>query len=248
MSTVLKLASVPNFRDVAGPTGYKIPSGRMRRGQLFRSNTFLASAEDLARLETLGIVAIHDLRGQGEIDLCPDSVLAGAVWRHMWVPGLGRDVMLALDSAPAVREAMLGHYRGFVTAPDKRGAIARVLVGISEHGGPQIFHCSEGKDRTGWVAMLLQRLAGACDEDVVTDFLLTNELMAGYDATREVARVFFGDKPDEIFVPAMVADVAYLDAGLAQIEVDYDDVDTYLRAGLGLTDDQLDRLRRLLVA
>jgi protein-tyrosine phosphatase len=247
MTAVLKLASVPNFRDVAGPAGYKTPNGRMRRGQLYRSNTFIASPEDLATLASVGVVAIHDLRGQREIDLRPDSVLPGAVWRHMWVPGLGKDLMLVLDSAPAVREAMLDHYRGFVAVPEKRAAIARVLVGLSEHEGPQVFHCSEGKDRTGWVAMLLQRLAGASDEDVVTDFLMTNELMAGYDATRDIAKVFFGDKPNEIFVPVMVADVAYLEAGHAQVEADYGDVDTYLRKGLGLTDDQLDRLRRLLV-
>ena len=241
----LKLDSVPNFRDIAGP-GYRTHTGRMRRGRLFRANSFLATPEELERLAPLGLMAVHDLRGQGEVDLRPDTVPQGATWRHSWVPGLSSDTMRTLETSAALRDAMINHYRGFVNDARKRAGFASLLAGIAIDE-PQVFHCSEGKDRTGWAAMLLQSLAGVSHDDVVADFVLTNELMQHGGPTLDLARKFFGNRPDEFFAPAMDADVAYLEAGLEQLEADYGDVETYLRAGLGLDDDQLGKLRARLL-
>jgi protein-tyrosine phosphatase len=247
MTGVPKIASLPNFRDVAGPAGYPTPRGRMRRGQLFRSSTFAPSPDDLAALGSLRIAVIHDLRGRQEVELRPDSVLDGAVWRHSWVPGLGTDTIRVLRTAAEVRAAMINHYREFVSSPHKRAGIAAVLASISDESEPQVFHCSEGKDRTGWVAILLQCLAGVSDHDILADYLLTNELMRGGGDTRSLARVVFGDMPDDFFAPAMIADTAYLKAGMTQLEADYGTVEGYLLGGLGLSEDHLERLRTLLI-
>lgn len=246
MTGVLKLASVPNFRDIAGPAGYVTPQGRLRRGRLFRSNAFVVSPEDLAVLRPLGIADILDLRGQGEIAMHPDSQPPGATWRHTWVPGLGSEAIGALNTEADVRAAMIRHYREFVSVPAKRAGIAAVLVAISDGTGPQVFHYAEGKDRTGWVAMLLHRLAGVAD-DVLADYLLTNDLVRGQGDTRALARVLLGNRPDDFFAPAMIADAAYLDAGLDQMEADYGDLERYLANGLGLSEAQLERLRDALV-
>lgn len=235
-----RLSSVPNFRDVAGP-GYQTPEGPMRRGVLFRSSKFQISPEELNRVSALGIETIYDLRIQREFERAPDSEIAGATWRHAGVPGLSSDDMSTIETGNDLREAMINHYRGFVENPAKRAGFATLLVGIAESPGPQLFHCAEGKDRTGWAAMLIQRLVGVSDADVVADFLLTNDRMdpRGLNA----ARAFFGDKPDEFIMPAMVADLAYLEAGVEQMEADYGDLITYLRSGLGLDDEQLSSLR-----
>jgi protein-tyrosine phosphatase len=83
------------------------------------------------------------------------------------------------------------------------------------------------------------------DQDVVADFLMTNTLSTRLEVTLEVARSFFGDKSEDFFAPALQADVAYLEAGITQLEREYGDVEGYLRKALALTDDQLDRLLRL---
>jgi protein-tyrosine phosphatase len=247
MSNLLKLASVPNFRDVAGP-GYVTPRGPMRRGMLYRSNTFQVAEDDLLTLAPLRIAAIYDLRGEREIEMRPDAELRGAVWRHIGVPGLSGSLIEILDSATDMREAMLDHYRGFVRDPPKRSAFAELLSAIAVNDSPQLFHCTEGKDRTGWAAMLLQRLVGVSEEDVVSDFMLTNDLMGPSGPTLDLARRFFGDKPDAFLLPALVADTAYLDAGVAQMDSEYGGLGGYLAQGLGLGDDQLDRLQALLVS
>lgn len=240
-------ASVPNFRDIAGPAGYATPHGPMRRGRVFRSSVLNPSSEDFTALGLLNIAMVHDLRSQGEIDRRPDSIPPGATWLHLEVPGMLREAVQALRTPAEVREAMLDHYRGFVCAPRKRAGIAEVLVAISGEDRPQVFHCSEGKDRTGWIAMLLQRLVGVSDDDIVDDYLLTNERIQATGATLENARAFFGDRDDEFFRPIMIADAVYLEAGMAQLEADYGNLEEYLRKGLGLSDDQLNQLHKLLI-
>jgi len=241
----LNLPSVRNFRDVAGH-GYKTAHGSMRQGRVFRCNSFRVSDDDLLVLGTLGIVAIYDLRGQDEIDRLPDTPLPGAKWHHTWVPGLSREVMASLDTADQMRQAMVDHYRGFVSDPGKRAGFSTALAAMAQSDGAHVFHCSEGKDRTGWLAMLLQRLVGVSETDIIADFLLTNELMAGNGPSLVLARRHFGDRPLDFFRPAMIADPAYLEAGMSQLVEDYGDVERYLGEGLGLTDDHLVGLRRLL--
>ena len=47
------------------------------------------------------------------------------------------------------------------------------FVSIAEHDGPYLVHCTEGKDRTGFVCMLIEALAGASYEEIVDDYMLT---------------------------------------------------------------------------
>lgn len=44
---------------------------------------------------------------------------------------------------------------------------------VSENEGPYLIHCTEGKDRTGFVLMLIEALAGASYEEIKDDYMLT---------------------------------------------------------------------------
>ncbi|MBQ5755731.1 MAG: tyrosine-protein phosphatase [Erysipelotrichaceae bacterium] len=44
---------------------------------------------------------------------------------------------------------------------------------MAEHDGPYLIHCTEGKDRTGFVCMLLEALAGAGYEAIKDDYMKT---------------------------------------------------------------------------
>lgn len=247
VTIAIEVASVPNFRDVAGAHGYETPHGSMRRGFLFRSSAFDPSPHDQASLAAYRIALVHDLRGQDEIDRRPDVVPAGATWKHAWIPGLDMDAARAMRTSADVRQAMLDHYRGFVSVPRKREVVGAVLAGLSGEDRPQVFHCSEGKDRTGWIAMIVQALVGVSEADILRDYLLTNERTNRALSTLDAARKAWGNRPDEFFRPAMIADADYLEAGIGQIEADYGDVESYVIDGLGLTSAQLGRLRGVLV-
>ena len=54
-----------------------------------------------------------------------------------------------------------------------RNGVVAGLNAIAEHEGPYLVHCTEGKDRTGFVCMLLEALCGADREEIVYDYMMT---------------------------------------------------------------------------
>ena len=54
-----------------------------------------------------------------------------------------------------------------------RGKIAAGLTVMAQHEGPYLIHCTEGKDRTGFVCMLLEALCGAGYGEIRDDYMIT---------------------------------------------------------------------------
>ncbi|MBQ4244726.1 MAG: tyrosine-protein phosphatase [Clostridia bacterium] len=63
--------------------------------------------------------------------------------------------------------------------------IASGLTAMAEHEGPYLVHCTEGKDRTGFVCMLLEALTGASYEEIENDYMLTYDNYYGIKAGDE---------------------------------------------------------------
>lgn len=54
-----------------------------------------------------------------------------------------------------------------------RSKLATGLTAMAEQDGPYLVHCTEGKDRTGFVCMLLEALCGASYEEIEDDYMIT---------------------------------------------------------------------------
>ncbi len=245
---LLRLGSADNFRDLTGP-GHRTADGRvLRPGLVYRSNELALSDEDAARVADLGVTSIIDLRHGIEIDAHPDTEVAGAAWEHLEIPGIPMETVAALDDPARAETVMHEVYQGFVRHPGARAAFATLLGRIATSESPLVFHCTAGKDRTGWAAMLALRICGVADDAVLDDYLATNARSSG---TREkylgMVREHLGEVYVEVYEKVLVADERYLAAGLDAVAADYGSVDDYLRSGLGLTDATLDALRARLV-
>ena len=71
---------------------------------------------------------------------------------------------------------------------DFREKLAKGLIAMSEKEGPYLVHCTEGKDRTGFVCMLLEALCGATYQEIVDDYMLTYANYYGITAASDAAR------------------------------------------------------------
>ena len=242
----LRLASADNLRDVAGPGYATRDGGRLRTGVFYRSNDLRLTDADLATLTSLGLRAVIDLRSPAEIALHPDPVIPGAEGLHFDALGIPLERMAGLRSREAAVALMDEVYRRFVTDEHTRAAFGAVLRQLAT-GGPQLFHCTAGKDRTGWVAALLLHIAGVDDPTIEADYLLTNARSAASRARVE-AEIAQHVGPDAVAVyePTLVVDVEYLDAALSTVATEYGDRSSYLRDGLGLDEPVIERLRALL--
>ncbi|MBR4461279.1 MAG: tyrosine-protein phosphatase [Erysipelotrichaceae bacterium] len=61
--------------------------------------------------------------------------------------------------------------------------IAQGLIMLETIEGPYLIHCTEGKDRTGFVCMLVEALCGASYQGIADDYMLTYANY--YDITKE---------------------------------------------------------------
>jgi len=161
-----------NFRDVGGyPTA---DGGEVKWGVLFRSDNLrkLTESADLERFHALDVRTVIDLRYPWEIEQSgrvPDF------------PGL-RYVNLSIEHQPYDQGALGDDFdpwrfladRYMEVAQDGVKEIRGVLDVIADpESGTTVFHCASGKDRTGIIAMLVLSLIGVSEDDVLTDFALT---------------------------------------------------------------------------
>jgi protein-tyrosine phosphatase len=250
---LVRLASADNFRDVCGVDApYLTTDGTpLRRGVVYRSNELQLSDADAERLGRLGVTAVYDLRTDHEVETHPDVALPGAEWHHLEVGGIPMDAITTLAERADGERVMREVYRAFVDQPTARSAFAELFRHLAEHGaagGAQLFHCTAGKDRTGWASALLLHLAGVDDATIRADYLLTNTFSSG---TRDkylplVAEHLGADKVG-VYEAVMVADESYLQTAYDAVAAAYGDREGYLREGLGLDADVLARLRALLL-
>ena len=66
---------------------------------------------------------------------------------------------------------------------DFKDKLVKGLNGIADNTGPYLIHCLEGKDRTGYVLMIIEALLGASYQEIVDDYMLTYENY--YSITKE---------------------------------------------------------------
>ncbi|MCP2316018.1 protein-tyrosine phosphatase [Nocardia amikacinitolerans] len=220
------LHSVQNARDVGG---YGTVDGRLvRTGLVYRTGQLNnATPADLAALDEREVRVVTDLRTRYERAIAPDRVPAGAV--DHWDDVIGHAPPLVLITALTGGTDL---YRAFITAPGANAAFASVLRDVIETGdGAVLYHCTAGKDRTGWATAVLLTLLGVDRATVTEDYLLSNRY-------RDAG-------PDD---PLNGVRSAWLDAAFDQVNQTYGGFEAYVRDGLGLTDADIAALRAKMLA
>ena len=217
----------------------------VKQGTLYRSDHLGAlNAHDARQIQSLGIRRVLDMRGVGErmsaACLVPGVTVHSLAIEPTIVQVL-HDLMAAghkLTAAEVVTH-MQDTYRGFVRENSHR--FAELFRHLLESNEPTVFHCTAGKDRTGFAAALILRSLEVPEEDVMRDYLLTNELLRMPDAshfrlTREVAAVLWRVQPE------------FLNAAFEAVDQDYGGLERYFREGLGLGEAERKRMRDLYLA
>ncbi len=256
----LGLFGAVNARDLGG---YRTAEGLvLRAGVALRSDGLTRlTDEDLGRLAGLGLRRIVDLRSRDEVrEAGADRTADGMTLHHLPVFAVDFDIHATLRSAlaepdPAGQRALLGDgragtmmtglYRWFVTDSIAREQFGRVLRLLAEPGAsPLLFHCSAGKDRTGWTAAVLLTALGVDRETVFTDYLLTNERSAAVVGTvLESLRVRGLMSEPELLLPVFRAERHYLEAAFEEVGAGWPDFDAFWVDGLGLDGGVLAGLR-----
>lgn len=252
----LHLKTVPNLRDIGG---YRTADGRwVKMGLLYRSDQLdRLSDHDLGAMGDLGLALVADLRTASERSHEPDRVPAGAEHLVLDVAAdskgsLGGDMRQAMATIAAGKgaEMLTEANRDFVSLNSARSAYHTLLSRIgAEAAGPTLYHCTAGKDRTGWASAVILTLLGVPRETVMADYLASNDYLR---AKNEATMAMLGALPTPItrenLEPVLTVRAAYIEAAFAEVDKRYGSFDRYVREGLGLNDAEIDRLRTTLLA
>lgn len=236
---LLSISNPSNFRDLAAHV--TVPHG-IRPHTLFRSDHLGAlNEEDARQIKALGIHRVLDFRGVDERTsaacMLPDVAVHSLAIEPTIVQVLSDLLTAGRELTPDdVVSHMQDTYRGFVRHNTHR--FAEFFAHLLESNQPTVFHCTAGKDRTGFAAALVLHALGATKEDVMHDYLLTNE------------RLKPGSLPSGWLPPAVAAVLhrvqpEFLAASYEAVEQDYGGLEGYFREGLGLREAERERLREL---
>lgn len=245
-----RLAGIDNFRDIAGTTtAYSTAhDGTMRAGVFYRSNALTPTAADLATLNGLGIKTVYDLRTPSEIAATPDTMPSGATYQNIDIIGSttsGANITTVSFKSAADAIAMMQETnRAFVSDAGMRGQFGVLFNELAGVDGAALFHCTAGKDRTGWTSAVLLSIAGVDNATIMSNYLATND----YTAER-VAKTLAMMPPSmaAIYAPLLGVEASYLQAGLDQVAAQYGSMDNYLKQGLGLSQETIYVLRGKMV-
>ncbi|MDR3538588.1 MAG: tyrosine-protein phosphatase [Acetobacteraceae bacterium] len=251
------LTSVENFRDLSGisasngGTGFADTTsnnGVLRTGIFYRAQVLTLSGADLATISTLHIGLDIDLRTPSEIATMPDVVPIGATYIKVNIYGTEAPPPTPVISAAASIANFESQYREFVTDPNQRAAFRTVLIDLANESDAALFHCSGGKDRTGWTAALLQSMAGVSPATIMNDYLATNRYTATFiNTTLATVRSAQGDQVAAAVAPMLGVQPSFLQAGLDQMIASYGSLNAYLIYGLGLSQADIYVLRAKMV-
>lgn len=246
-SIQIPMEALVNFRDQGG---FRTVYGtRVRTGLLFRSESLpKATANDQAAIAALGVTQVIDFRTPAEVridgaDRLPPGLTATAM--PVDDNGMFATMTGAIASGDPVRqEALLGggkgaqimkdFYRTLVSSPDSRARFGAVLKSVAS-GQRVLFHCTAGKDRTGWLGYVLLRSLGVSHSDALADYLASNTFRAAADAkVREQLRAAGLMRDPDLLIPLQRVEPEYLAVANDEAHRRYGSFANFLKRGLGI--------------
>ena len=258
----INLTSVNNARELGG---YITNDGRkIKHGVLLRTAVLnKISSEDITRLtQDYNLSVIADFRMSFEAAAKPDPVIEGVKYVNLRVIDeelFMREIekRLAGEKDPfellkttaesgVINENM---YIDFLSGNFGKKAYSeffKELLNLPE-GRSLLFHCTQGKDRTGCAAMLILSALGVSEDIILEDYMLTNIFNADLIEKDRKMLLSRGIKEDGLwwkymFVLNSVKKELMTNA-LSWLKENYGSPVGYIINELGISEDEIEKLK-----
>jgi protein-tyrosine phosphatase len=219
---ILPLEGALNARDLGG---YASADGsHVKWGMIFRTGDLNELTDaDLHYLEQIPIKTIIDFRDSSEIVSAPDKVPASLVNQFYLPISPGNVVNLNEITSEVAPQILVDVNKLLVTdfQTEYKAFFQRLM---DEDNAPLLFHCSAGKDRTGFGAALFLASLGVDKEMIIQDYLLSKKYV------EEKYSDFVAKHP--VFEPLMTVKREYIEAALDLIDKEYGGMGNYLTHNL----------------
>lgn len=239
---MIKIKSIRNFRDFSALKNKDNLS--VKDGLFYRCGHLnKISQKDSLNLQKMGIKYIIDLRSDVELREQPDKKIDGI--EHLHIPlltameaGITQDTISTkelLDTAPEMEIVYAK-----IVREDATNQMKKIMDVILNADGGVIFHCTAGKDRTGVVAFILLYLLDFNMDDIIQNYLLTNEYSKKDERLAKIAIFLttFKIKYVKIIGRLFTVKESYIKAFTDAIINKYSSIDNFIKKGLDIDDDK----------
>lgn len=219
---------ITNFRDLGGY--YGADHRQVKYGLFYRCAPVITKDEESYRAVTdLQLKTILDLRSSEEVLKDQDQTFEGTT--YIQISAISDDLQHQgnFDFAQLMKENPIATLQSYMKQmyqrlPFKNPAYQAMFDAMLEDELPIAFHCSAGKDRTGFAAYLILKTLGVDDDTIMEDYLLSNVYRK---EENEAICATAGSKKD-LVMSLMEVQSAYLQAALVAIQQEYDSFESYL--------------------
>lgn len=257
----INLQGVNNCRDLGGlPTR----DGRqIRKRRLLRSGGLEdATAEDMRQLTRMHDLSyVVDLRAPYEVENQPDPLplMRGVEYTNLAVltdnsigftglKHLGSDLKTLRQFMKSPYQLVLDLYPKSVLSEQGIKSYSTLLNNLLEYNnGATLWHCTQGKDRTGIGALLIEYALGVPPEYIRADYLATNLFIKPWVDKISSAMLNnpIGHGIGLDLEAYSYASICYFDAAVNAIDESYGNIDNYMQRALDFGPEKQTMLRAL---
>lgn len=237
-----------NFRDMGG---LACNDGRaIKQGKLIRSASLFELSDDGKRmLDNLHINTVLDLRSDEEVANKPDYVPLGSTYTHLpvfdnkqfdlvVVSKEQTDRVLALKGE-GIEEMRKQKYMVYASMPFAKQTWSHLFACLDK-GETILFHCSEGKDRTGMAAAVIEYCLGRSLPQIVQQYLLSNEYVKWHNRKTQLLLLLLRKEKRlrEVIQFCETVDMHQFNAAYTAALKNYADFDDFLLKEYNITEER----------
>lgn len=241
----IQLDGAVNCRDIGG---YLTVDGRqVRKGIIYRSDQLAdISDSDLESIQRMGLKTIVDFRSSIEQRDKPNRQLLApepTIYDLGFMPHRGDELIERTRNGTVtvqeIRAQVTEIYRDFVH--DKTDIYTRLLALIVANHYPLLFHCTSGRDRTGFATALILSALGVPCSTIFSDYVLSDQFR------RDLSFQMGNNVDPEVMYELTRSNPIYLQAAFDAIDDTWGGTDNYLREALKFSDNQRLKLQSLML-
>ena len=127
---------------------------------------------------------------------------------------------------------------------------SRFIKGFIKNPEPTLFHCTAGKDRTGFACALILLIIGVPYETVINEYLFSNYCInrtIDKQLDRVCRNMNINRSDGNKILPLLTVDISYIESAFNTIKLNYGDVNNYIKKGLEISEEEITTLKNILL-